>query len=171
MAQKRVFRHILLTFQSSARSLPRAGLANLGRRPPRRRPTAKCRGTRFYKGRLPPPSPTTETTEPRVRGTRKAKANPLASPRHTPLAQLPRHPLFPNPDIVHYFWPSHPALPSRKCRGARFRLSKRLFAETSPLAAALGPAAARCWQPRRKIVVTVRCACSCACCFSGGVKS
>ena len=55
MAQKRVFRHILLTFQSRARSLPRAGLANLGRRPPRRRPTAKCRGTRFYKGRLPPP--------------------------------------------------------------------------------------------------------------------
>ena len=121
MAQKRVFRHILLTFQSRARSLPRAGLANLGRRPPRRRPTAKCRGTRFYKGRLPPPLQPRKPRNPafaghgkrkrihsrplgilhsrNCRGTRfpesRHSALDLAVPSRTSIPQVPRAPLSP----------------------------------------------------------------------------
>ena len=61
--------------------------------PEGRRPTAKCRGICFYKESTfslyqprKPRKPATRDTE--------TKANPLTSPWHTPLAQLPRHLLF-----------------------------------------------------------------------------
>ena len=100
--------------------------------PEGRRPTAKCRGICFYKESTFSLSQPRKPRKPAQRDT-ETKPNPLASPWHTPLAQLPRHLLFHPSTFPLSTFP----LPPRKCRGLRFRLSKHLFAETSPWAAAL----------------------------------
>ena len=152
MAKSGLSRHVPLSPQAVCPIIllfvaPRPRAAS----PEGRRPTAKCRGICFYKESTFSLSQPRKPRKPAQRDT-ETKANPLASPWHTPLAQLPRHLLF-HPSTLPPFHlsTSTPQVPRTPLSPLQAPLRGNFAVGRRPS----GPAAARCRSPLLGLVGSV----------------
>ena len=118
--------------------------------PEGRRPTAKCRGVCFYKESTFSLYQPRKPRKPAQRDT-ETKANPLTSPWHTPLAQLPRHLLFHPSTFPLSNSTSLPQVPRTPLSPLQAPLRGNFAVGRRPS----GPAAARCRSPLLGLVGSV----------------